>query len=151
MRATTLSPPTPFQISAFLVFPPIHGLRIFIETRPWLSKHRKGCPKNCRPSATSVDVGTNDCVSGVGRINSYYGNRAPCFSLGKGCRAARSCPWAMLEIGRKQSLSCRGEWVRRGALWSVQQVRRIWAFCYYFTHRNRCGLVDLRLFKECKM
>ena len=95
-------------------------------------------------------MGTNDSVSGVGSINSYYGNRAPCFSLGKGCRAARSCSRAMVEIGRKQSRSCRGEWVRHGALWSVQQVRRIRAFCYYFTHRNRCGLVDLRLLKKLK-
>ena len=50
------------------------------------SKRGPGCPnteKGCsffRHSATSITVGTSDGVSVLGRINSCYGNRAPCFS-----------------------------------------------------------------------
>ena len=28
-------------IFVFPIFPPIYGLQFFIETRPWLSKHKK--------------------------------------------------------------------------------------------------------------
>jgi len=61
----------------------------------------KGCSKKTRPSATSVDAGANDCVSGMGRINSFYGNRVPCPPLGKGRRAAGSHPGRMNRRKRK--------------------------------------------------